>query len=198
MDYLDSALLGADTSPLTQATSEDRRRSDEFFRQLAKLQLDYQQQQSAQAATTRGLDRTINGTGPSVAGTQLQQGLGQTQAAIGAQTSGATGQNAGTAQYGAIQALAAAQAKQQQDAALMRAKEVEDAIKAKGGILAQEAQATGNMAGINAIGATGLSGQSTTAAGGVVGANEKETEARRAFIANLVNGLGSATMTAAR
>src|SRR5678809_485518 len=118
MDSTGTILQGPDVSPLTSATSEDRRRADEMFRYLAQLQQQYQQQLAAQNATVRALDRTISGTGPSVAGTQLQQGLNQTQAAVNAQASGASGQNAGVASYGAIQALAAAHAKAQQDAAL--------------------------------------------------------------------------------
>lgn len=186
---------GADISPLTNATAEDRRRADEFYRQLAYLQQQYQQQLAAQSATARALDRTISGTGLSVAGTQLQQGLNQTGAAVNAQASGASGQNAGVASYGAIQALAAAQAKAQQDAALLRAKEVEEAIKTKAGILNQQQQATGHMAGIDASSGTDLSGQATTAAGGVVKANEEETAAERAFVANMLNGLGSSMIT---
>lgn len=192
MGALDGVLLGPDTSPIVNATAEDRRRSDEMYRQLALLQQQYQQQLAAQGATTRALDRTIAGTAPGVAGTQLTQGLDQTRAAISAQASGANSANAGATQYGAIQALAAAHAKAQQDAALLRAKEVEEAIKAKAGILNQEQQATGNMAGIVAPAGTALSGQSTTAAGGVVKSNEEETAARRVLAANLLNGFGSA------
>ncbi len=190
-------LGGADTSPLVNATSEDRRRSDEFYRQLALLQQQYQQQLAAQNATARGLDRTIAGTAPSVAGTQLEQGLGQTRSALAAESSGASGQNAGIANYTAIQALAAAQAKKQQDAAMLRATEVSDALKAKAGILNQEQSATGNMASIYAPQGTALSGQATTGAGGVVNANEDEIKQRRALAANILGGVSSAVTHAA-
>lgn len=194
MDYLDSALLGADTSPLTNATAESRRRADEMYRYLATLQQQFQQQQAAQGATTRALDRTIQGTGPSVAGTQLQQGVGQTRNAISAQASGANGVNAGVANYGAIQAIGAAQAKQQQDAALLRAQEVEQAIKAKAGILGQEQAATVGMAGQTTGAGTALQGQDVAGSGNVVQANEQEVAARRAFIANLINSAGTGAM----
>lgn len=194
METTGTIFEGPNISPLTNATAEDRRRADEMYRYLAQLRQQFQQQQAAQSATTRSLDRTIAGTGPSIAGTQLQQGLDQTQSAISAQASGANGVNAGVANYGAIQALAQAHAKAQQDAALLRAREVEQAIQAKAGILGQQQNATNAMAG-NVTGAgTALSGQSTTAAGGVVQANTAEEAARRALAANMLQGVGQAAI----
>lgn len=182
---------GADTSPLGDAVGGDRRRSDEFYRAFARLQQQYEQQLAAQSALGRSYDRTIAGTGPSVAGTSLERGLNQTGAAINAEASGASGQNAGMAQYGAIQALAAAHAKAQQDAAVARAAEVSDAMKAKAGLLNQEQSATAGMTGAVLPAGTALSGQSTTAAGGLVNANEDEIKQRRALAANILGGLGS-------
>ncbi len=187
---------GADTSPLVNATGADRARSDEFYRQLAFLQQQYQQQLAAQSALGRSFDRTIAGTGPSVAGTQLEQGLGETRSAVNAAASGASGQNAGIANYSAIQALAAAQAKKEQDAALLRAKEVEAAQAAKGQLLNQQQAATGNMAGVYAPAGTALSGQATTGAGGIVNANEDEIKQRRALAGNILGGV-SGVLTAA-
>lgn len=185
-------LGGADTSPLTDAAAIDRRRSEEFYRQMAKLYQDYQQQLAAQGELSRSLDRTIAGTGPSVAGTSLTQGLDQTRAAVNSQASGASGQNAGMASYGAIQALSAAQAKAQQDAAIARAAESAEAVKAKAGILNQQQAATGSLAGVSGAAGTALSGQSTTAAGGLVDANEEEIKQRRALAANILGGVSSA------
>ncbi len=190
-------LSGADTGPLSSAVGEDRRRSDEFYRAFARLQQQYEQQLAAQSALGRSFDNTISGAAPSVAGTKLEQGLGQTTAAINANTSGASGQNAGVASYGAIQALAAAHAKMQQDAALARAQEVQAAQAAKAGILNQQQGATANMAGDVTGAGTALSGQSTTAAGGLVGANEDEIKQRRALAANILGGLSSFGVTAA-
>lgn len=184
-------LGGADTSPLSTATSTDRQRSDDFYRQLAMLQRQYEQQLAAQGALTRSIDKTIAGTGPSVAGTSLQRGLDQTRSAISAEASGASGQNAGMASYSAIQALGAAEAKRQQDAAVARAAESASAVQAKAGILNQEQGATGNMAGIVTPAGTALSGQATGAAGNLVAANEDEIKQRRALAANILGGVSS-------
>lgn len=188
-------LSGADTSPLSDATYRDRRKSDEFYAAFARLQQQYEQQLAAQSALSRSLDRTISGDAPSVAGTALERGLGQTRSAISAEASGASGQNAGMASYAAIQALAQAQAKQQQDAAVARAQEVQAAQAAKAQILNQQQGATANMAGVTVPAGTALSGQNTTGAGGLVTANEDEIKQRRALVANALNS-GSSLMTA--
>lgn len=182
---------GADTSPLGDAVGGDRRRSDEFYRAFARLQQQYEQQLAAQSALGRSYDKTINGTGPSVATTTLERGLNQTGAAVNAEASGASGQNAGMAQYGAIQALAAAHAKAQQDAAVARAQEAQAAQNAKAGLLNQEQGATANMVGSVVPAGTALSGQSTGAAGGLVNANEEEIKQRRALAANILGGVSS-------
>jgi hypothetical protein len=182
-------LGGANTSPLVDANALDRQRAEEFFRRLAELQANYQQTFQQQGALGRSLDGTIRGTAPSVAGTQLQQGLGQTRAAISSQAAGGTGASGALNAYGAIQALGAAQAKQQQDAALLRAEEVARAQQAKAALLAAQQSATGNMAGVTAGGGVNLSGQATGAAGNIVGANEREIAARRNAVSN---GLGAA------
>jgi hypothetical protein len=194
METTGSIFEGPNLSPLTGAVANDRARADEFYRQLAKLQQDYQQQLAAQSALTRGLDRTIAGTAPSVAGTQLQQGLGQTRNAISAQASGASGQNAAMANYGAVQALAQAQAKQQQDAALLRAKEVSDAQALKANVLNQQQGATGVQSGQATAGATGLSGQENTSAGNLAAQNAAEVASNRALFSNLVSGVGNAAV----
>lgn len=186
-----SIFTGPDTSPLTDATAIDRQRAEEFFRRLAELQANYQQTYGAQNALGRSLEGTIRGTAPSVAGTQLQQGLGQTRAAISSQAAGGTGVNAALSNYGGIQALAAAQAKQQQDASLLRAEEVARAQQAKAALLAAQQQATGNMAGTITGAGVNLSGQATGAAGNVVSANQQEIAARRNLATNAAGALGS-------
>lgn len=185
-------LSGADTSPLSDATYRDRRKSDEFYAAFAKLQQQYEQQLAAQNALGRSFDRTISGQGPSVAGTSLERGLNQTQSAISAEASGASGQNAGVMQYGAIQALAAAHAKAQQDAAVARAQEVQQAQQAKGALLNQQQGATANMAGVTVPAGTALSGQNTTGSGALVNASEEEAKQRRALAANLMNSFSTA------
>lgn len=179
-----------DTSALTSATGADREQAAEFYRRLAMLQQQYDQQLAAQSALGRSLDRTIAGTAPSVAGTQLQQGVGQIRNAVASEAAGAGGNNAALAQYGGIQAIAAAQAKANQEAAVLRAKEIHDAQVAKAGLLNQQQGATGNMAGINASGGTSLSGAATTGAGNIAKINEDETNAWRNFVSNLSGGVG--------
>lgn len=188
---------GADTSPLVNATATDRSRSEDFFRKMAQLQQEYEQQLQQQSALGRSYDQVIAGTAPSVAGTQLAQGLDRTNAAINANAAGATAPNAGLAQYGAIQAMGAARAKQEQDAALLRAQEVEKARAGKAALLGQQQAATGGMAGTVTGAGTALSGQASGTAGQIVSANESEIAARRAFLANLLQGGGSALMAAA-
>lgn len=184
-------LSGADTSPLANATNRDRQKSDEFYRAFARLQQQYEQQLAAQSALGRSFDRTIAGTGPSVAGTSLERGLNQTRSAISAEASGASGQNAGIMQYGAIQALAAAQAKAQQDAAVARSQEVQAAQTAKAGLLNQQQGATASMAGVTVPAGTALAGQDTVGDKSLVDANSDEIKQRRALVANLMNSFGS-------
>lgn len=155
------------------------------------MQQQYNQQLQAQNAVGRQLDRQIAGTAPSVAQTQLQQGLGQTRDAVSAQAVGASGQNAAVANYGAIQALAHAQAKQQQDAAALRAQEVQNATTAKANLLNNQQQATSAQSGQATTAGTALSGQNTAGAGKVADANAAEVGAQRNLLGNVVGGAGS-------
>src|SRR5262245_1690907 len=180
-----------DISALTSATGEDRARAAEFFRQMAILQQNYQQQLAQQGQLARSLDQVIAGTAPSVAQRQLRQGVGDIRNAISADVAGASGPNAALAQYGGIQALAAAQAKANQEAAVLRAKEIEPARAAKAGVLNQQQAATGNMAGTVTGAGTALSGQATTGAGNIAKINQDETDAWRNFVANLAGGAGN-------
>jgi hypothetical protein len=100
------------------------------------------------------------------------------------------------ASYSAIQALAAAQAKQQQDAAVARAAEAAQAQAAKAQILNQQQAATGNLAGVVVPAGTALSGQNTVGSGQLVNANEDEIKQRRALAANALNSVGSAATIA--
>jgi hypothetical protein len=183
---------GADISPVTAATAEDRQRSQEFFRYLQMLQQNYQQALSQQQSLGRSFDNVIAGRGPSVAGTQLQEGVGNIRHAVSAQAAGAGGNNAAASNYGAIQALAAAQAKANQDAAMLRAKEVADARTGKAVLLNQEQAATGNLFGPTIGGGTTLSGQSTTSAANQAKLDQEETEARRNLVSNFLGGASSA------
>src|SRR5215470_2869127 len=98
-----SILGGGNLAPLSNATAEDRAQSQEFFRQLALLQQNYNQALQQQRALGRQYDQVIAGTAPSVAATQLQQTTGQIDNALRANAAGASGNNAALANYGAIQ-----------------------------------------------------------------------------------------------
>jgi hypothetical protein len=187
---------GPNTSALSNAVGTDQTRAAEFYRRLAMLQQQYQQQLQAQGALGRSYDQVISGQAPSVAGTQLQQGLGDIRNTVAAQASGAGGNNAALANYGSIQALAQAQNKANQDAAILRAKEVAQARDSKSQLLNQQQQATGNMYGDNTGATTSLAGTEANAAGNLAKMNEDEINSRRALISNLINSAGHAAAAA--
>lgn len=179
------------TSVLTNATGYDQATAQQFFQYLNALRQNYQNTLNAQNNLVGQNNAVIAGAAPSVAQTQLQQGLGQQRAALSSQAAGATGQNAALANYGSIQALGAANAKANQDAALLRAQEVAQARAANAGILGQEQQATGSMAGTTTAGGTGLSGQAVSGGAALGNINANELDAQRNFWSNLIKGAGS-------
>lgn len=187
-----SILSGGNLGPLSTATAEDRAQSQEFFRQLALLQQNYQQALQQQRNLGRNYDAVINGTAPSVAGTQLQRTTGEIDNALRANAAGAGGNNAALANYGAIQAMAQARAKANADAAVLRAKEVSDARTGKAGLLNQEQGATSAFFSPTIGAGTTLSGQATQGAGQYGQLDTEEAAARRNFISNLVQAGGSA------
>lgn len=182
---------GSDHAPLSSATAEDRAQAQEFFRQLALLQQNYQQALQQQRTLGRSYDQVINGTAPSVAGTQLQQGVGQIKSTLASEAAGASGNNAALANYGAIQAMAQAQAKANQDAALLRAKEVAEARAGKAALLNNQQGATANMFSPTIGAGTTLAGQATQGAGKIGELDAAETEAQRRFYGNLISGVGA-------
>jgi hypothetical protein len=184
-------LGGADTSALTNATDASRAHANDFYRQLALLQQQYQQQLAQQSALGRSYDRTIAGTAPSVAGTQLQRGVGQIADSARATAAGAGGNNAALANYGAIQAAGAAQAKANAEAAQLRAQEVAAAQANKAQLLNAQQQATGTQSGQATGAATTLGGQNLSGAGGIVSANQHENDAERNLAASGLNSIGS-------
>ena len=137
------------------------------------------------------LYKTIAGTAPRVAGAQLQRGVQQISDSARASAAGAGGNNAALANYGAIQAAGAAQAKANADATLLRAKEVQDAQMAKASLLNQMQGATGQQTGQSVQGGTSLSGLETQGAGAVAKANAEETAAERNLLGNVVSAGGS-------
>lgn len=142
-----------DPSLATQAT-RNLATSGQFLSQLGQYGAQYSGAQANENALGAHLNATINGTAPSVAQTQLEQGLGQIAQQQQSAASGATGESGALARQNAMANIASASAKTNQDTAGLRAQEVSGAEGAEGTLLGNEA----NQALI-------ASGQSETAAG---------------------------------
>lgn len=193
--YLNSVQAGPRdkaTPALTQLSTQDQEMSRRLMAQLALYNQQYNQAYQQQGAVSRGYDAVINGTAPSVAQTQLQQGVGQIAQQQQAQASGATGENAAIARIAAMQNTGTAQAQANQAAAVQRAIEIDQARKAQAGIAAQQAGEAGSMYGANLSGAVGFSSPAVTGAGAERTAQQKEDEATKAFWSNLIKAGGSA------
>jgi hypothetical protein len=184
-------LAGGDTSALTGAVGSDRAHAEDFYRRLALLNQQYQQQLAAQSGLGRQLDRQIAGTAPSVAQTQLRRGVGDIQNNINATTSGASGNTAALAGYSGIQALGAAQAKANADAAQIRAQEVAQAEQAKANLLAQQQAATGQQTATATGAGTALSGQAVSGGAALGNLNQEEIASERNLVGNVASGVGS-------
>lgn len=182
---------------LNDIASQDSEYTRQLLAQLAQYNQQYGQAFQDQTRVANGYDAVINGTAPSVAQTQLQQGVGQIAAQQQAQASGATGQNAAIARIAAMQNTGAAQAQANQAAAVQRAAEIDAARRAKAGIAAQQAGEAGSMYGANLSGAVGFSAPAVTAAGQAAAIKQKEDEATRQFWSNIVKSTGSAMATGA-
>lgn len=93
---------------------------------------------------------TIAGTnGPSVAQTQLRQGLDQSNAEMMASGAGATGVNSVLARYQARQAQGEQAARMQQAGALLRAQEVAQAVQQQAQLRAMMGQQSAGLYGAN-------------------------------------------------
>jgi hypothetical protein len=162
----------------------------------AQQQQQLQQQQAAYAAREANAyanqsrlastlyDVTNGGGGPSVAGTQLQQGLDQTLAAGNSMAAGGSGANGALARYAAILGAGRSMADTNQSAALLRAQEVAQARAQLGGVLGAQAGESGNLYG------TATSG-GLTAAGIKAGIDENNQKSQAALEGTLLSGLGS-------
>lgn len=187
------------TLPADPGLTQQAQRNLQFANQLAsglgRLNQDYRQAQTGQSQLGQTLNADIAGTAPSVAGTQLRQGLEQIQRGADSQASGATGTNAGLARYGAIQASGAAGAEANQDAAMARVQERANAIAAKGQLLGQQQQGANQMYATNVSGANAAAGN----AAGPAGVQAQVDQADRAkwlnFIGNMAGAAGAAGVT---
>jgi hypothetical protein len=117
--------------------------------------------------------RTANGQGPSVANTQLQQGLGDINRNAMSQAAGATGAGGVLARYGAMIGGANAAAQTNQAAAIQRAQEIAQARAQAANVLAQQQQNTSALYGTNVKGIADMSGQDLKAEGNLQDENEK-------------------------
>lgn len=131
---------------------------------------------------------TINGAGPSVAATQLQQSLGQnlnTGLAMGA---GGSGANSVLARYLASQATGQNADQIAQAQALLRAQEIAQARAQYGANAANMANQAGNLYGTNLQ--TGL-GYASTAAGLDTSNANRAQQTSNMFYGGLLNGIGT-------
>jgi hypothetical protein len=185
-----------DQANLDQATADAQQRARDFYSHLALINSQYQQALGQQNNLGTTLDRTIAGTGPSVAQNQLQQGLGQVRQQAESEASGTTGQNSALARYAAIMAGGNAAAQTNQQAAGLRAEEVARAEAAKAGLLNNEQAAIGGMYGANTTGANAAGGQAIQGSNAEAQINLQNTESNRQLASNLVQagGQGAAKM----
>lgn len=182
------------TNPsLVQQAKRNLAVSHGLLDQLGKYGAQFDQSISGERALSRHLNDVIAGTAPSVAGVQLQQGLGQIRQAADSQASGASGANAGLARLQAIQTGGQASANTNQQAALIRAQELADATRNQGAVLGNIASQSAGMYGTNVGAAAQFSGQAGNEAAEQAKIDAEKEMANRRLIANLV-AAGGATM----
>ena len=166
--------------------------SNQLYSSLGQYGQGFQQAQTGQNQLGSYLTQVINGSAPSAAQGQLQQGLGQIQSGINSQVSGATGNNAALARYGGQQAYGQAAAQTNQAAALQRTQEVNAAEAAKGQLYGQQAAQNAQMfgtslSGANQAGATANSGEQTQAQ-----IDQQNKQMWLNFVSNLAGAAGGA------
>ena len=132
---------------------------------------------------------TINGQGPSVAATQLQQSLGQNLNQGLAMGAGGSGANSVLARYLASQATGQNADQIAQAQALLRAQEIAQARQQYGQNAANMGNQAANLYGTNLQ--TGL-GYANIAAGLDTNNANRQQQTSNAFYGGLMNGLGSA------
>lgn len=172
--------------------------SNNLMAKLATYGQGFQSANAGQDALVGNLQKTINGTAPtSVAQTQLVTGLDSIKSAENSQAAGATGANAALARQNAQLGIAQAGAKENQDAAGLRATEVTNAENTEAGVLGNEANENAGLYGTNLQGATAASGQAGTEEGAKESADQTAQTAQNNAELNLVSGVGQAAVKAA-
>lgn len=196
--YHDAAGSIPSTDPgLTQQAQRSLGISNQLLSGLSQYGAQYAQAQSGENQLGSYLNRIINGSAPSVAGQQLTAGLGEIKSGLESSASGATGNNAPLAQYGALQGYADAAAKTNQQAAMQRTQEQNAAIAAKGQLLGQQANQSANMYGTNLQGAGQFSGQAGQTGTAQADIDQKNRQAWMSFIGNLAGAGGAIGVKAA-
>ena len=196
--YLDAGGTQLSTDPgLNSQAQRSLSISNQLYSKLGGFQQGYQSASNGQTGLTQQLDRTINGTAPSVAGTQLVQAQDQIAKQQLSEAAGATGTNAALARYAAMQNTANSQAQANQSAAILRAQEVAQAEQVKGQVLGQQASEADTNYGNTVTGtnqASSVAGATGTAQADV---DQKDRTADKTLVGNLVSGAGNAITTAA-
>lgn len=134
----------------------------------------------------------VNGQGPSVAGTELQQGLDANLAAGNSMAAGGSGANGALNRYAAILAAGKANVDTNQQAALLQAQQTAQARQQLSGVTGAMAGESGSLAqssNANDLAALGL-------AAGIDESNQKSTAAVDGALLGGISSLGAAGLTA--
>lgn len=184
----------SDPSLATQAT-RNLAVSGQFLSQLGQYGQQYNATQANENALGAHLNATIAGTAPSVAQSQLEQGLSQIAAQQQSQASGATGEGGALARSNAAGNTADAQAATNAQIAGLRAQEVAGAEGAEGNLLKNQ----GDQALTASGNATTAAGNFSTLAGGEQGNNESLTQSggknQLTTLGTVASAAGSAVAT---
>jgi hypothetical protein len=164
--------------------------SNQLYSSLGQYGQGFQQAQAGQNQLGSYLQQVINGSAPSVASNQLQQGLGQIRSDVNSQVSGATGNNAALARYGGEQAYGNAAAQANQAAALNRTQEVNAAEAAKGQLYNQQAGQNAQMFGQTLSGAGQASGTANSGAQAQAQIDQQNRAMWLQFIGNMAGAAG--------
>lgn len=171
--------------------------SNDYLGRLAAYNQQYEQAFGGQNALAAHLADVRAGRAPSVAGQQLQIGLGNIQNQALSQAAGVGGPNAVVARLAAIHAATQAGLQTNQAAALARAQEVADAARTEAGVRAAQAGEAGNMFQTSTAGAKGFSDTAAADAQTQEQRNAADSAANKQLVGNLTNAGGAALASAA-
>ncbi len=182
---------------LNQQTGANTAVSNNLLTGLQGLQGQQQHAFAGQTGLEGELQAQINGTGPSVALTQLGQGQDAIARQQMAQAAGVGGANATAARLGAAANTANAQAAANQQQALVRAQEVAQAEANKGALLNAEQTGATGMGGVLGKTAADYATNATNAAATAQNLNQKSRMANAQANSNMLGTLGGGLTTLA-